>query len=523
MFSDARCNGNGRRSIASLLFYNQLKNRKELIMRSLITRSIAFLLVSAFVCSPVWATCGGGGGGGGGGTSGSGGSGGGSTSNPVVYHVPWKPILGPDKVVTEGLILYWFPASKEELQRSSLRESRELSLYAAQCISMALADGRTPHAQELVGESKLPVAVLANPDGTSVAKLENVGGKLKVADVEKLVGTEVKTRGTNLDNDLKDAKAKAAAGEKDAAIKLYKNVATQKCMFPKKAKVAQAELKKLGGEEKLGAIPDAPNFDKKVTAAITLVMKRGLIAENKAQYLLADKLYTQANKIDPADPTPLRYLAELHRHHIGDWEKAKSEFNQILGMQADPLSRAVALHGLGKITIHEGEFKKGLGLMEESIETYPLALAYRNIAVYWNSEGDLAKGSEYTQKAFDLDPNDPYNHVFAAVFMAAAGKKDEALKIAVKNVNLLPASYNIAAIFAQAGQRDKALAYLKRHFYSYERFQAVREKEMMEARVDAVFDSLRNDRAFLDLTKYADGMLPMPMSPREAETMKMQH
>jgi len=59
-------------------------------MRSLLARSIAFLLISAFVCSPVWATCGGGGGGGGGGTSGSGGNGGGSTANPVVYHVPLK-------------------------------------------------------------------------------------------------------------------------------------------------------------------------------------------------------------------------------------------------------------------------------------------------------------------------------------------------------------------------------------------------------------------------------------------------
>ena len=493
-------------------------------MISSINRSLAFLLVMAFVCSPVWATCGGGGGGGGGGTSGSGGSGGGSTSNPVVYHVPWKVMKETDKAVAEGLVLYWFPASKEELQKSSLRESRDLSLYASQCISMQLADGRTPHAEELVGQSKLPVAVLANPDGTTVSKLENTAGKLKVTDVEKLVGTEIKTRGTALDTDLKAAKEKAAAGEKDAAIKLYKNVAAQKCMFPKKAKTAQAELKKLGSDEKLGAIPDSPNFDPKVTASMTQIMKRGLIAENKAQYLLADKLYTQARNLDPADPTPLRYLGELHRHHIGDWEKAKAEFHEILDMQADPLSRAVALHGLGKITIHEGEFKKGLGLMEESVEIYPLALAYRNIAVYWNSEGDLAKGSDYTQKAFDLDPNDPYNHVFAAVFMAAAGKKDEALKIAVKNANLLPASYNLAAIFAQTGQRDKALAYLKRHFYSYERYHAVREKEMMEARVDAVFASLRDDQAFLDLTKHADGRLPMPMSPRQAaDLMKMQH
>jgi tetratricopeptide (TPR) repeat protein len=186
-------------------------------------------------------------------------------------------------------------------------------------------------------------------------------------------------------------------------------------------------------------------------------------------------------------------------------------FQQILDMPADPLSRSVAFHGLGKMTIHDGEFKKGLALMEQSIAEFPLALAYRNLAVYWNSEGDPVKGNEYTQQALALDPKDPYNLVFAAVFMAANGKKDEALKIARANINLLPASYNLAAIFAQNGQKEKALSLLRRHFFTYERYQAVREKEMMEARVDAVFDSVRFDQEFIALTKGADGKLPVPM------------
>ena len=80
-------------------------------------------------------------------------------------------------------------------------------------------------------------------------------------------------------------------------------------------------------------------------------------------------------------------------------------------------------------------------------------------------------------------------------------------------MRLLPASYNLAAIYAQNGQREKALAFLKRHFYQYERYQSVRAKEMMEARVDAVFDSLRADPAFIALTRAADGRLPMPMKP----------
>jgi len=436
---------------------------------------------------------------------------GGGGGNEVVYHVPWKIVKESDKPITEGLILYWFPASKQELQASSLRESRNLSLYASQCVTMALADMRTPNADKLVGDSKLPVAVLANPDGTPVQKLENTGGKLKVTDVEKLVGTEIKTRGENLDKSLADAKAKADGGDKTGAIQLYKTVAAEKCMFPKKAKTATAELKKLG-ESNIGMVTsDGPNYDAALTASIVRVMKQGLAAENAGKYTLADQLYSKAHSMDPADPTPLRYIGELYRHDIGNWIKARAAFGEILKMQSDPLSTAVALHGLGKMTIHDGDFAKGLSLMERSVEIYPTALAYRNLAVYWNSEGQLAKANGYTQKALELNPDDPYNVVFAAVYLAQTGRKDEALKIANAHLDLLPASYNLAAIYALNGQKEKALELLKRHFFQFERYQQVREKEMMEARVDAVFDSIRQDQAFLALTAGADGKLPIPM------------
>lgn len=479
-------------------------------LASPLARPLATLLIALFAVSPAWATCGGGGGGGGGGMP----SGGGGGSKPEVYYVPWK-VRGPKDPPAKGLVLYWFPVSKDELQKSSLRASRPLSLYATQCISMELADTGIPNAEKLIGNSQLPVAVLATPDGTPVTKLENQGGRLKVAELEKVVATEVKQRESSLDAQLADAKAKATAGDNAAAIKLYQAVAQQKCMFPKKAKEAGKELKKLGASEEAsvadGTDVPTPVFEARKSLRIEQIMERGLVAELHARYILAEKLYNQARLMDPADPAPLRYLGEVYRHHIGNWAKARTTFEAILSMKAEPLSRAVALHGLGKMTIHDGEFKKGLALIERSAEEFPLALTYRNLAVYWNSEHDMAKGSEYTQKALDLDPKDPYNIVFAAVFMSAAGRGDEAIKIARENVNLLPASYNLAGIYAQNGQPRKALELLRRHFYQFERYQAVREKEMMEARVDAVFESLREDSAFLALTRYADGKLPMPM------------
>jgi len=475
-------------------------------MKTQLSRALATILIVLFSLSPAWATCGGGGGGG------TGGVGGGNRSegpSPTVYKVPWK-IWEARSAPNKGLVLYWFPASNDELKKSSLHASRILSIYSSQCVAMTVADARTPELQPIIGDSAVPVAVLATSDGTPIKKVQNTGGKLKVDDVEKVLEAEMKQRETTLDTQLKDAKEKIKARDNQGAIAALKPVADEKCLFPKKAKDAAKELKKLGVEE-IGSIPAAPVLDRVQSARIEAVLRNGLRAEIAERYVTAEGLYRKAHRMDPADPTPLRYLGELYRHHTGEWDKARATFNTILNMPADSIARAVALHGLGKMTIHDGEFKKGLSLMEQSVAEYPLALAYRNLAVYWNSEGDLVQGNAYTQKALALDPKDPYNLVFAAVFMAASGRGDEALKIARENRNLMPASYNLAAIYAQTGHRREALALLQRHFFSYERYHAVRAKEMMEARVDAVFDSLRQDSAFLALTRGADGKLQMPM------------
>jgi tetratricopeptide (TPR) repeat protein len=448
---------------------------------------------------PSWATCGGGGGGGCGGVSGSGGS---------VYSVAWHKVSTSDDM-KPGLTVLWLPSSQSDFDGSPLKTSRILSLRGAGCIDMCYAETTSSVAQRFLGDATAPIAYLIAPDGSVVAKADNGGASLTVPQVEALVESEVSQREKTVNQSLSDAAAKAQAGETQAAIDELRSVVKQECLFPKQAREATKRLKKLGVTD-VSSLPAAPNFDAAVGQHIQHLMKKGLQAEEQGQYFEAERLYTSAHRLDPADPTPLRYLGELYRHHIGDWKAARNTFNELLALNCDPISRAVALHGLGKMTIHEGEFKKGLSLMEESVKTYPLAMAYRNLAVYWNSEGDSAKAQAYTQKAMQMDPHDPYNLVFAAVFMAASGHQEEALKIAADNMGLLPASYNLAAIYAQNGKKQEALSLLKRHFYEYERFQAVREKEMMEARVDAVFASLKHDADFLALTNQADGRLDMP-------------
>jgi tetratricopeptide (TPR) repeat protein len=479
-------------------------------MRSQISRLIAVSMALLLLPAPDWATCGGGGGGGMGGMR-SGGSGG--MGDEQVYQVPWKLVKPDETPSAGGLLVYWFPSSAQEFQRSSLRNSRSLSLYASQCVTMGVADAGTSLGQKFLSGDKLPVVVLAKSDGTIINKIQNNNGFLKVDAVEKLVESEMKQREENIKQQLKAAKEKTKSGDKDGAIPLYRSVLDEKCLFPGKAKDAAKELKKLGVDASVELF-DTPVLDRAKSARIESVMKHGLAAEMNEKYEQAERLYSEARRMDPADPAPLRYLGELYRHHLGDWDRARLTFQAILDMPADPLSRAVALHGLGKMTVHEGEFLKGLHLMEDSVREYPLALAYRNLAVYWNSERDTAKADYYTREATKIDPTDPYNLVFAAAFLAGNGHGDEALKIATENEAMLPASYNLAAIYAQLGQKQKALDLLKRHFFEYERYEAVRSKEMMEARVDAVFASLREDPQFIALTGAADGKLPVPQNKK---------
>jgi len=78
----------------------------------------------------------------------------------------------------------------------------------------------------------------------------------------------MKQREESIKQQMKDAKEKAKAGDKEGAIPLFKSVMEQKCLFPGKAKDASKELKKLGVE--VGHVFDAPVMDRAQSAKIEL-------------------------------------------------------------------------------------------------------------------------------------------------------------------------------------------------------------------------------------------------------------
>lgn len=464
---------------------------------------LAFTLLLLLPALPASATCGGGGGGGTGGVVPNLGS------EPVVYRVSWKVLSPGAERPHAPLAVYWFPTSPDNARTSPLQTSRSLSLAGSRCVAMAIVptDNQALH-EAFKAPPGEPLVVLAAADGTDLGRVAARDGKLDVKSVEKLLASQLDEHEAGL-KALVEGAEKKAASDRDSAIADYQRVWEQRCLFPSLGRKAAKGLKKLGVVVEEAALhllgpdgladPDVRGRNGGAEAAL----RQGLDAELAARYPEAERLYARAAELDPADATALRYLGELYRHQTGEWAKARTVFERVLAMPADPISHAVALHGLGKMTIHASRFAEGLAMFERSIAVYPLPITYRNLAVYWFSERQAEKAAGYMRQALALDPDDRYNQIFAAVYLAAAGKKEEAVRVATANTEVLEASYNLAAIWAQAGDRQKAMEMLRRHFYEYERFDAVRAMEMQEARDDYMFVSLHEDPAFIELTKLA--------------------
>ena len=165
----------------------------------------------------------------------------GGESHPSL--VPWKVVeLGAPRE-TGPLTLYWVPASRDELRRSDLLTSDELTLYSSQCVAMRIVrlDDRETLERLDVSE-ELPVAVLIDSRGTILAR---EGAPLSLTAVEAMVRGELDERAEAAETMLDEAADKADDGDVDRAIELYREVWDQRCVCPRQARAAHKALKRL--------------------------------------------------------------------------------------------------------------------------------------------------------------------------------------------------------------------------------------------------------------------------------------
>jgi hypothetical protein len=168
-----------------------------------------------------------------------------SANTPATF-VPWKVLNVGDTPAKGELVLNWIPATREEIRHSPLITSRPLALYASQCVAMQIIRPDDSDTIAQLGADEVPAAVLVDGSGAVVARVKSDGGALRTVDVEKMVRDALANRDQELDHLLDSARTKADAGERDAAVDLYRRVCALRCLFPRKARDADRALSKLG-------------------------------------------------------------------------------------------------------------------------------------------------------------------------------------------------------------------------------------------------------------------------------------
>lgn len=160
--------------------------------------------------------------------------------------VPWKVLEPGTEPLHKAFVLFWIPASADEMRRSGLITSQRLTLYAGRCMAMHVvrADDSSM-LEKLRAAERLPVAILVEGE-REVARVLSDTGALSAFSVESMVRQAVDTREAALNRMLDTARTRAESGDSRSAIELYRQVAAQECAFPRLAKTAQRALRRLG-------------------------------------------------------------------------------------------------------------------------------------------------------------------------------------------------------------------------------------------------------------------------------------
>lgn len=169
-----------------------------------------------------------------------------SAASPEVSFVPWKVLNRGDVRLRGTLVLLWIPATREEIRRSPMVTSRPLAMLAMHCVGMQLVrpdDAET--IEELDASGDLPVAILVDEEGEELGRVSAQRGMLSPAAAAELVEGVIDARQAAAESLLDRAKEKAASGDPEAALELYRMVAEARCLCPRQARAAQRAIRRL--------------------------------------------------------------------------------------------------------------------------------------------------------------------------------------------------------------------------------------------------------------------------------------
>jgi hypothetical protein len=158
-------------------------------------------------------------------------------------------VLDPAETIDAPLVLFWIPATPDELRRSELLTSYDLTLFSSRCVAMRVVRfNDSARLTRLDVGPEVPMVVLTDREGNVLGRLEAEDGKLPVSEVEDLVREELEEREEEADALLDRARTRAARQDDAAAMTLYEEVWAERCVCPRQARDAKRAMRKLANK-----------------------------------------------------------------------------------------------------------------------------------------------------------------------------------------------------------------------------------------------------------------------------------
>ncbi|MCA1602435.1 MAG: protein kinase [Acidobacteria bacterium] len=261
-----------------------------------------------------------------------------------------------------------------------------------------------------------------------------------------------------------------------------------------------------------GDMPPTEVFPKAKTAAQKAVKIDDTLAEAHAMlgftiywydwdWKEAENQYKRALELNPnSAETHFAYAHLLsttarHAEALAEVKRAR---------ELDPLS-LLSNAGEGLYLLHAGQTDEALARLQKTIELEPnFWLAHLFASSAYIEKGMFSEAVAEARKAGEVNPTNSQPIAFSNYALAKSGKQAEARaavgELLKSSTERYVPPYNIAMIYNGLGDRDEALAWLKR---AYEQ----RDVRLVFLKVEPKWNNLRNDPRFQDLLRRV-GFMP---------------
>jgi tetratricopeptide (TPR) repeat protein len=217
----------------------------------------------------------------------------------------------------------------------------------------------------------------------------------------------------------------------------------------------------------------------------------GIVAYGAERYADAAQAFQAARSLQPSEPLPYRYLADLYwrqgqpeqaTHMVrslaevmpdayfldrlgSSYEESKLPGLALLlyreAVRVDPQFPS-AHYNLGRLLLKQGQMEPGMAEVQEALRLYPdFAEAHEVLGLAYTEQGQLEAALASLHQALALHPELATARNLLGSLYRAQGRLDEAIQtfrdLVARHPNLAEARHNLAVAYARKGLQEQAI------------------------------------------------------------------